>query len=206
MQRKGPGWEVWARPVTSSGGSGGRGGTGEGRWGAVGLLLLLLRNTHSPFRHRILSMNRSFLYTRYGGNAGKEVEVKETSVTSPGSVLVRWTARPSAGGLRAFAVAALYTRAAENSTRGWSLAQARIWNLVCLPSQFRRLRIRGNAEGSRAPCSALLGPLLFPASSEMKGEGDLALLCRRPRGLQPTRLVRPWDFPGKSISFSRGSS
>ena len=53
MQRKGPGWEVWARPVTSSGGSGGRSGTGKGRWGAVGLLLLL-RNTHSPFRHRIL--------------------------------------------------------------------------------------------------------------------------------------------------------
>ena len=33
----------------------------------------------------------------------------------------------------------------------------------------------------------------------------------RPHGLQPTRLLCPWDFPGKdtgvgSISFSRGSS
>ena len=53
------------------------------------------------------------------------------------------------------------------------------------------------------PCSALSSS---PASSEMKGEGDVALLCWRPRGLQPTRLLHPWDFPGKSISFSRGSS
>ena len=82
-----------------------------------------------------------------------------TSVTSPGFVLMLWTARLSSSGLRAFAVAALYTQAAENSTRVRSPGpQARNWNLVCLPSQFCHLCISGNAEGSRAPCSTLLRP------------------------------------------------
>ena len=46
-----------------------------------------------------------------------------------------------------------------------------------------------------------------------ESESEVAQSCPtlRPHGLQPIRLLRPWDFPGKSaewiaISFSRGSS
>ena len=35
---------------------------------------------------------------------------------------------------------------------------------------------------------------------KVKSESEVAQLCLtlRPHGLQPTRLLRPWDFPGKS--------
>ena len=35
---------------------------------------------------------------------------------------------------------------------------------------------------------------------KVKSESEVAQLCptSRPHGLQPTRLLRPWDFPGKS--------
>ena len=34
----------------------------------------------------------------------------------------------------------------------------------------------------------------------LKSESDVAQSCQtlRPHGLQPTRLLRPWGFPGKS--------
>ena len=59
-------------------------------------------------------------------------ETKVTSVTSPGFVLMLWTARPSSSSLRPVAVATLYTQAAENSTRVWSLGpRGRVWNRIC---------------------------------------------------------------------------
>ena len=35
---------------------------------------------------------------------------------------------------------------------------------------------------------------------ELKSESSLPVMSdsQRPHGLQPTRLLRPWDFPGKS--------
>ena len=35
---------------------------------------------------------------------------------------------------------------------------------------------------------------------KVKSESEVAKLCptQQPHGLQPTRLLRPWDFPGKS--------
>ena len=35
---------------------------------------------------------------------------------------------------------------------------------------------------------------------KVKSEREVAQSCltQRPHGLQPTRLLRPWDFPGKS--------
>ena len=35
---------------------------------------------------------------------------------------------------------------------------------------------------------------------KVKSESEVAQSCptQRPRGLQPTRLLHPWDFPGKS--------
>ena len=104
------GWEVWAHTATSSRGTVGTAGPGRAGGGAAGLLPQL-RNTHSPDRHRILSMSGSFLYTRCGRNPGKEVEVKGASVTSPGLVLTLWTARLSSGCLPAFGVAAVHTQA-----------------------------------------------------------------------------------------------
>ena len=43
--------------------------------------------------------------------------------------------------------------------------------------------------------------LSFPSprhDSESESEVALSGLTQRPHGLQPTRLLRPWDFPGKS--------
>ena len=33
---------------------------------------------------------------------------------------------------------------------------------------------------------------------KMKSESEVVSEPQRPHGLQPTRLLRPWDFPGKS--------
>ena len=35
---------------------------------------------------------------------------------------------------------------------------------------------------------------------KVKSESEVAKSCptQQPHGLQPTRLLRPWDFPGKS--------
>ena len=50
---------------------------------------------------------------------------------------------------------------------------------------------------------------------KVKSESEVAQSCptQRPHGLQPTRLLHPWDFPGKwvaivgvAVSSSRGSS
>ena len=150
------GWEVWAHTVTGSRGTAGTAGPGRAGGGAAGLLPQL-RNTHSPDRHRILSMSGSFLYTRCGRNPGKEVEVKGASATSPGLMLTLWTARLSSGCLPAFGVAAVHTQAAENSTR--------VWSSICPPSQFCYLCIRGSVDSSRAPCSTLSPFSSSPASS-----------------------------------------
>ena len=44
--------------------------------------------------------------------------------------------------------------------------------------------------------------LPFPSLSQDK-ESEVAQLCPtlRPNGLQPTRLLRPWNFPGKSTGL-----
>ena len=38
---------------------------------------------------------------------------------------------------------------------------------------------------------------------KVKSESEVAQLCptQRPHGLQPTQLLRPWDFPGKSTGM-----
>ena len=40
-------------------------------------------------------------------------------------------------------------------------------------------------------------------SHDVKKESEVTQLCRalRPHGLQPARLHRPWDFPGKSTGL-----
>ena len=40
---------------------------------------------------------------------------------------------------------------------------------------------------------------------KVKSESEVAQSCltQRPHGLQPTRLLHPWDFPGKSTEVGR---
>ena len=42
----------------------------------------------------------------------------------------------------------------------------------------------------------------FSSALKVKSESEVAQLCptlsKRPHGLQPIRLLHPWDFPGKS--------
>ena len=40
---------------------------------------------------------------------------------------------------------------------------------------------------------------------KVKSESEVAQSCptQQPHGLQPTRLLRPWDFPGKSTGVGR---
>ena len=40
---------------------------------------------------------------------------------------------------------------------------------------------------------------------KVKSESEVAQSCQtlRPHGLQPTRLLHPWDFPGKSTGVGR---
>ena len=47
-------------------------------------------------------------------------------------------------------------------------------------------------------CSGVPFPSILPESE--KGKWSRSVVCDslRPHGLQPTRLLRPWDFPGKS--------
>ena len=44
-----------------------------------------------------------------------------------------------------------------------------------------------------------------PPMHEVKRESEVAQSCptQWPHGLQPTRLLRPWDFPGKSTGVGR---
>ena len=52
----------------------------------------------------------------------------------------------------------------------------------------------------RPPRSTLFPYTTLFRSMKVKSESEVAQSCLtlRPHGLQPTRLLRPWDFPGKS--------
>ena len=47
-------------------------------------------------------------------------------------------------------------------------------------------------------CSGLPFPSPMHESEEWKGSRSVMSDSSLPHGLQPTRLLRPWDFPGKS--------
>ena len=59
----------------------------------------------------------------------------------------------------------------------------------------------GSPPGSPVPGSLQAGTLEWVAMSfSNAGKGSRSVVSdpQRPHGLQPTRLLRPWDFPGKS--------
>ena len=79
------------------------------------------------------------------------------------------------------------------------------WLLLLLLSRFSRVRLCATPETAAHQAPPSLGfsrqehwsGLPFP--SPMR-ESEVAQSCptQQPHGLQPTRLLRPWDFPGKS--------
>ena len=65
--------------------------------------------------------------------------------------------------------------------------------------------IDGSPPGSPVPGilqARTLECVAFPSpvreSEKWKSSSSVVSDCLRPHGLQPTRLLRPWDFPGKS--------
>ena len=77
-----------------------------------------------------------------------------------------------------------------------------------LLSPFSRVRLCGTPETAAHQAPPSLGFSRqehwsgLPSPSPMhESEREVAQLCQdsqRPHGLQPTRLLRPWDYPGKS--------
>ena len=55
-------------------------------------------------------------------------------------------------------------------------------------------------------CSGLPFPSPMHESEKWKWSRSVLSDSLRPHGLQPSRLLRPWDFPGKSTGGRRGDS
>ena len=88
------------------------------------------------------------------------------------------------------------------------------WNIWCmlllLLSHFSRVRLCATPQTAAHQASPSLGfsrqehwsGLPFPSpiheSEKWKWSRSVVSDSVRPNGLQPTRLLRPWDFPGKS--------
>ena len=82
--------------------------------------------------------------------------------------------------------------------------------LLLLLSRFSRVRLRATPETAAHQAPPSLGfsrqehwsGLPFPSpmheSEKSKWSRWVVSNRQRPHGLQPTRLLRPWDFPGKS--------
>ena len=83
-------------------------------------------------------------------------------------------------------------------------------SLLLLLSRFSRVRLCATPETAARQAPLSLGfsrqehwsGLPFPSpmqgSEKWKGSRSVVSDSSRPHGLQPTRLLRPWDFPGKS--------
>ena len=87
--------------------------------------------------------------------------------------------------------------------------------LLLLPSHFSRVRlcVTPEMEAHQAPqslgfsrqghWSGLPFPSPMHESEKWKWSRSVVSDSSRPHGLQPTRLLRPWDFPGKSAGVGR---
>ena len=82
--------------------------------------------------------------------------------------------------------------------------------LLLLLSRFSRVRLCATPYTAAHQAPLSLGfsrqehwsglPFPSPMHESEKWKGSLSVVSdsQRPHGLQPTRLLRPWDFPGKS--------
>ena len=83
--------------------------------------------------------------------------------------------------------------------------------LLLLLSRFRRVRLCATPQTAAHQAPPSLGfsrqehwsglPFPSPMRESEKWKGSLSVVSdsSRPHGLQPTRLLHPWDFPGRSI-------
>ena len=73
--------------------------------------------------------------------------------------------------------------------------------LLLLLSHFNRVRLCATPSlgfSRQEPWSGLPFPSPMHKSEKWKWSRSVMSDSSRPHGLQPTRLLRPWDFPGKS--------
>ena len=94
--------------------------------------------------------------------------------------------------------------------RGLKMILESVRRLLLLLSRFSRVRLCATPEMAAHQAPLSLGfsrqehwsGLPFPSpmheSEKWKGSRSVVSDSQRPHGLQPTRLLRPWDFPGKS--------
>ena len=95
----------------------------------------------------------------------------------------------------------------------WSINDKVWWQdhpLLLLLSRFSRVWLRATPETAAHQALLSLGfsrqehwsglPFPSPMHESEKGKWSRSVVSdsSRPHGLQPTRLLRPWDFPGKS--------
>ena len=93
-----------------------------------------------------------------------------------------------------------------------------VCGVMLLLSHFSRVRLCATPETAAHQASPSLGfsrqehwsGLPFPSpmheSEKWKGNRSVVSDPQRPPGLQPTRLLRPWEFPGKSAGVDDPSS
>ena len=87
--------------------------------------------------------------------------------------------------------------------------------LLLLLSRFSRVRLCATPEKATLQAPPSVGfsrqehwsglPFPSPMHESEKWKGSCSVMSDswRPHGLQPTRLLRPWDFPGKSTGVGR---
>ena len=97
----------------------------------------------------------------------------------------------------------------NNSTIIWTLSPCKC-DLLLLLSCFSRIRLCATPETAAHQAPPSLGlskqehwsglPFPSPRHESEKGKWSRSVMSdsSQPHGLQPTRLLRPWDFPGKS--------
>ena len=96
-----------------------------------------------------------------------------------------------------------------NNWKNWTLLKVSWSALLLLLSRFSRVRLRATLETAahQAPLSlefsrqehwsGLPFPSAMHQSEKWKWSRAVVSDSYRPHGLQPTRLLHPWDFPGK---------
>ena len=111
------------------------------------------------------------------------------------------------------------THMANTSRAAWNYLQGFCWLLLLLLSRFSGVQLCATPETAAHQAPPFLGfsrqehwsGLPFPSpmheSEKWKWSRSVVSDSSPPHGLQPTRLLRPWDFPGKStgvgaIAFS----
>ena len=94
---------------------------------------------------------------------------------------------------------------------------SKCWMLLRLLSSFSRVRLCATPQTAAHQAPPSLGfsrqerwsalPFPSPMHESQKWKWSLSVVSdsSRPHGLQPTRLIHPWDFPGKNTGVRGGA-